>query len=103
MGRDTTIRESALSDAHESHRLSIDRAQVVELDGDLLRDAQDAGHVGSFEVDIATDVMSVSTGFCRIVGLPETPTYPAKTLENLILPEDRGIHSTVASRADVQQ
>jgi len=60
--------------------------------------AQEAGGIGMFDLDIATDLLTVTPEFCRIYGLPSAETYPSQTLESLILPEDRSIASSGRTR-----
>ena len=65
-----------------------------------LRLAQQAGRIGSFEVDVATNLMTVSTEFCRLLGLPVAQTYPAPVVEALVIAEDAAIRSDASSRLD---
>lgn len=60
--------------------------------------AQEAGGVGTFEVDIETGVMKVSAQFCRIFDVPVSGTYPASAFEAMIHPDDKGKSSTQATR-----
>ena len=53
------------------------------------RMAQEAGRVGTFEIDLATGVAAVSPELCAIYGLPEAEFCPADRLAALTLPEDR--------------
>ncbi|MGS7457735.1 hypothetical protein, partial [Mycobacterium tuberculosis] len=53
--------------------------------------AQEAGGVGTFELDIPTGRMEVSAEFCRIFDLPVAPQYHASAFENLVFAEDRAI------------
>ena len=62
------------------------------------RRAQEAGHVGTFEVDVDTGLMSVSPEFAKIYGRPPTGVYSTDAFESLILPEDRGVGSSDESR-----
>jgi two-component sensor histidine kinase/PAS domain-containing protein len=62
--------------------------------------AQEAGRIGTFEIDIPTGMMSVSAEFCRAFGIDVAPTYPAEMIQGMVLPADQGIHSTDESRAD---
>jgi two-component sensor histidine kinase/PAS domain-containing protein len=62
--------------------------------------AQEAGRIGTFEIDIANDVIAVSAEFCRIFDVPAVPTYPARTFQAMVVPSDRDIHSTDHSRSD---
>ncbi len=62
--------------------------------------AQEAGAVGTFEIDVASGTMSVSPEFCRIFGVPVAPNYVASLFEAAVVPEDRAVHSNHASRQD---
>lgn len=62
--------------------------------------AQEAGRIGTFEIDIATDVIAVSAEFCRIFDVTAVPTYSAKVFQDMVVPSDRGIHSTDRNRSD---
>ncbi len=74
--------------------------QRVLEDASRLRLAQEAGRVGTFEVDVRTDTMMVTPQFCRLFGLPVQSTYPTAALEDLIVPEDLAVRSTPVTRAD---
>ncbi|MBW6426021.1 GAF domain-containing protein [Rhizobium sp. XQZ8] len=60
--------------------------------------AQEAGRIGTFEIDIATGTVSTSPEFCRIFDVPVASTYPTSTFEAMAI--DQGIQSTDATRAD---
>jgi len=60
--------------------------------------AQEAGRIGTFEVDIATGNVKVSPEFCRIFGLAHADAYPAATIEAMVVPEDQGRQSNTLSR-----
>ena len=62
--------------------------------------AQEAGRIGTFEIDIATDVIAVSAEFCRIFDVPAVPTYSARIFQDMVVPSDQGIQSTDQSRSD---
>lgn len=62
--------------------------------------AQEAGRIGTFEIDVANDVMTVSPEFCRLFGLPSSAHPTTQDTQALIVPEDRYLHSDAASRAD---
>ncbi|XUY27616.1 HWE histidine kinase domain-containing protein [Agrobacterium sp. rho-8.1] len=62
--------------------------------------AHDAGRIGIFEVDIASNEMIVSEEFCRIYGVPVQRQYSAPVFQNLIIDEDKKIESEAASRGD---
>lgn len=63
-----------------------------------LRQAQEAGGIGLFTVDIADDVITVTPEFCRVYGLPIQEQYRASETEARVIPEDRHLASTAASR-----
>jgi two-component sensor histidine kinase/PAS domain-containing protein len=78
--------------------LSLAHARSDEAEKAALRDsevrariAQEAGRIGTFELDIASGQIQVSAEFCRVFGLPLAPSYHASELEALILPEDRRV------------
>ena len=58
-----------------------------------LRMAQEVGRVGSFEVDIRTNLLTPSEQFCRIYGLPYRSTMDPSEVEDLVLPVDQKIVS----------
>jgi PAS domain S-box-containing protein len=64
-----------------------------------LRLAQQAGGVGVFTLDIATQQMRVTPELCRLFGLDPVDELPASRLEALVVPEDRNVASTPESRA----
>ena len=57
--------------------------------------AQEAGGVGVFTLDLATNLITGSPEFCRIFGLESCERLPAGEVEALILPDD----ATKASNA----
>ncbi|MFT4053138.1 MAG: HWE histidine kinase domain-containing protein [Novosphingobium sp.] len=63
-----------------------------------LRSAQEAGRIGTFEIDIAENVVTMSGESCRLFGIPELQSYPADYLESLMLSDDDTEHSTQADR-----
>lgn len=65
---------------------------------DQLRLAEAAGGVGSFLIEIKTDVLIASDKFFRLFGLPVSGTLMASLVEALFLPEDLNTTSTQASR-----
>ena len=80
----------------ETERLS----EMLRLNETRLRLAQEAGQIGSFEVDMASDEMSVTDQFCHIFGLPPTRTIPATAVEQLVFPSDTHVMSNMAKRRD---
>ena len=51
--------------------------------------AQEAGRIGTFELDVASGQVQVSAEFCRLFGLPQALVYAASALDALAAPEDR--------------
>ena len=80
--------------ALESERL----AALLRASETRLRMAQAAGRIGSFELDIATDRLTVTDQFCLIFGLPIMPTVNAPDIERLIHPGDEHLISDRGSR-----
>ncbi|MEE7450136.1 hybrid sensor histidine kinase/response regulator [Methylobacterium radiotolerans] len=62
-----------------------------------LRRAQEAGGVGVFSVDIASDKVHATPNFFRLYGLPEVDRLPVDAVTGLVSPEDLGL---IARRAD---
>lgn len=81
--------------------LRVRRDTLVEMSERVLS-AQEAGRIGTFEVDIASNMTAVSPELCRLFGLPIRPAYPPQVFEACVIGEsDRdGMPSTSTSRAD---
>lgn len=62
--------------------------------------AQEAGRVGTFDIDLATGEATVSAEFCRIFDVPVALHYPASLFEANTLPEDRQLQSSASTRSD---
>ncbi|MBZ5758296.1 MULTISPECIES: GAF domain-containing protein [Rhizobium] len=60
--------------------------------------AQQAGRIGTFEIDIATSQVRASDEFCRIFDVPPADTHPTALFESMVVPEDRHIQSNEATR-----
>jgi PAS domain S-box-containing protein len=78
------------------------RDQVVQKTyehAQSLESAQQAGGVGSFEIDLSDDTIFPSPEFCRIFGLTIEHSLAARDVEALILRTDQG-GSTLTSRID---
>ncbi|QGY04764.1 PAS domain-containing protein [Methylobacterium mesophilicum SR1.6/6] len=83
------------------HRTRSEEAGTVRALADAearLRQAQEAGGVGLFTIDLADNVLTPTPQFCRLYGLPEAPRYPSTAFEGLIIPEDRHLISTAETR-----
>lgn len=93
MRRAVLDREVAIVAAHSQGMAS--REEQVRL-----IDAQEAGGVGTFEVDLASHRVAVSATTCRLFGLPVRPDYPVKELKALVAEPDRGRIMTSDTLAD---
>ncbi|MGU3657517.1 MULTISPECIES: PAS domain-containing protein [unclassified Methylobacterium] len=62
-----------------------------------LRRAQEAGGVGVFTIDIASDTVHGTPNFFRLYGLPEQDRLPVDVIASLVSPDDAGL---IARRAD---
>lgn len=73
-------------------------AQAFQASEERARLAQEAGRIGTFELDIASGQMIVSDEMCRIFGMPVRPIYMAADFEKLLVPDDRDIASSDETR-----
>jgi PAS domain S-box-containing protein len=64
----------------------------------LLHQAQEAGGVGLFSVDLASNMLRGTPEFFRLYGLLSADSYPAPHVEALIVPEDAQLVSTATRR-----
>ncbi|MVA54965.1 HWE histidine kinase domain-containing protein [Agrobacterium vitis] len=90
-------------EAEVQRRLSerrLARVTAMEQQDERSRSAQAAGRVGTFELDIATNTMTVSSEFCRVFGIPVQTSYPASTIEDLVHEDDRGLRSNPVTRRE---
>ncbi len=62
--------------------------------------AQEAGGIGTFDIDVATGRMKISAEGCRIFRLPVQDEYPADIIYDFIVPEDRHLPSANKSRVE---
>lgn len=86
--------------AREQQRLNDALLADAVASGTRSQLAQQAGRVGTFELDVATGELLVSPEFCRVFGLPVAPAYAASVLEDLIHPSDRNVGSGDGARRD---
>lgn len=85
----------------EMRAASARREEVNTADRDVSdrsQEALQAGRVGTFDVDLATNQVSISPEACRVFGLVVHPTYEASVLEGLVLDQDRGRASSSSDR-----
>ena len=81
----------------ELRRAKIDADKLFEEQRNnemRLRLAQDAGKIGSFEIDIPSNQMTVTEQFCRVYGLPYHRLTPPEAVERLVHAEDKAAIST---------
>ncbi|MDQ2823803.1 MAG: PAS domain-containing protein [Pseudomonadota bacterium] len=64
-----------------------------------LDQAQAAGGVGTFTLELASGTVFATSGFNRIFGLPDEPYLDVASVEALIVPEDRPVRAYSADRA----
>ncbi|MEM1041758.1 MAG: PAS domain-containing protein [Bacteroidota bacterium] len=94
-----------------SHRVGILFTDITERtrteallreNEERLRHAQDAAGIGTWDLDVATGVVSWSDGVFDLVGLPaEAGVPPAQVWERLVHPEDRErVHRAVQEALD---
>lgn len=81
-------------------RERVDDAQALRDAEQRLRLAQEAGGIGTFELEAATGKILPSPEFCRIFGVEAHNAMDAGTFEKLIVPQDRHLRSDHASRLD---
>ncbi|OLP50280.1 GAF domain-containing protein [Allorhizobium taibaishanense] len=76
------------------------RVTAMEQQDERSRNAQAAGRIGTFELDVKTNAMLVSREFCRIFGIPERASYLATEIEDRVIQEDRVMRSNLINRRD---
>jgi two-component sensor histidine kinase/PAS domain-containing protein len=81
--------------------LDVERRLGASLRDAVLRTrvSQQAGGIGTFDLDIKSNTLRCTPEMCRIYGLPVAPTYPALTFESLTIDRDNA-SSTPVTRAD---
>ncbi|WP_182422160.1 PAS domain S-box protein [Aureimonas sp. ME7] len=84
-----------LRDRTEQHLAGL-RLREVEA---RLEKAQEVGGVGTFSVDIATGVLTPTSQFCRLFGLPVGGERPAQEFERLVIEDDQDLVSNNSTRA----
>jgi PAS domain S-box-containing protein len=73
-------------------------AALAETEKARLSQAQEAGGVGLFTVELPENVVMPTAELCRLYGLPVRPSYPAAQFEAQVVAEDRNLASTSLSR-----
>jgi PAS domain S-box-containing protein len=85
-----------IRDVTERSWAHIERVRAEEelaAQGAQLRRSQEAGGVGLFTIDIATNLVNGTPEFCRIFGFDVCEDIPAEEFGKLIIPEDLEIVS----------
>lgn len=83
--RDRTVEHDAQEELHAAQA--------------LLRRSQEAGGVGLFSIDVATNEITATEEFCRIFGFATTDRLPAGAIEELTLADDAHLISDITRRA----
>jgi signal transduction histidine kinase/CheY-like chemotaxis protein len=87
--------------AAHRERLGNDRTVVGTADIRLpVEFALDAAGIGLFNVDIATQTVHMSPGACRLFGLEVRETYPANSIERMVVDSQATPASNPSNRAD---
>ncbi|MBN9319026.1 MAG: GAF domain-containing protein [Caulobacterales bacterium] len=86
-----------LADARLHDALAV-TTHLAQKNAARYRAAQQAAGIGTFEIDIATNVMTISEEFCRLFGMPIRTAVDATEFLQNILEEDRGLASNEQSR-----
>jgi PAS domain S-box-containing protein len=73
-------------------------AQALKSTEESLRRAQEAGRVGVFSLDLATNMLSPTPEFSKIYGLSPGGDIPISVIEDLVVEEDREIGSNSRTR-----
>lgn len=93
----TRERRSAIQANEEIARQHTERA-ISDRRAARQIEAQEAGRIGTFEIDTGSDIVRVSPEFCRLFGLEEAESYPADIVTATIHPEDRHLGTNQESR-----
>ncbi|MEO5586616.1 MAG: PAS domain-containing protein [Novosphingobium sp.] len=83
--------KKVISEVTERSWAHIERVRAEEelaARGAQLRHSQEAGGVGLFSIDIATNLITGTPEFCRIFGIDVCENIPADEIEKLIVAED---------------
>lgn len=60
--------------------------------------AQEAGGIGTFDIDISSGIIKLSAEACRIFRLPVKDEYPADMIYDIVISEDRDLPSSMSNR-----
>ena len=100
-------REEDIAGHQQRGQSLLDRAIASELaqeefrlDNERSRLAQEAGGIGTFELDVRSGVMTVSPEFCRIFGMEDKETFHSSIPESIVLQEDSTVRSSDTTRTD---
>lgn len=74
------------------------RQAMAALEARRAANAAAAGGIGLFTIEIDSDLVIASAEFCRLYGVPVKAQYPSSEIEARIVPEDRHLVSSFASR-----
>ena len=74
----------------------------IENREEQLRLAQEAGGIGIFDLDIVTNLVSVTPEFCRLYGIEQVDVIPSTEIERLVIAEDSDVISNHERRVEGQ-
>lgn len=73
-------------------------AALLQENETRLRMAQEAGRIGSFEIEVSSNQITVTEQFCRVFGLPVRSVFPVGEIESLVFPGDEKLVSSRQQR-----
>lgn len=79
------------------HRKAREAARARDLRATT---AQEAGRIGTFELNVITDRAFLSPEFCRLIGIPQTQFCQFADIEAYMVTDGGNDHSTAATRRD---
>ncbi len=92
-----------ITESKRTEQTLSDANAALAASEDLLRRAQAAGRVGTFETDLLRNEVKGSDEFWRVYGLPSDAAVPVSVIEALIVPDDRSLVSSEVGRRSGQE
>ena len=78
----------------------LDAIRTLQASEDRSRRAQEAGRIGTFDIEVASGEVRGSDQFWRLFGLEPRGAAPAELFQTLVVPEDRDRSATDMGRQD---
>ncbi|RYE58003.1 MAG: PAS domain S-box protein, partial [Rhizobiaceae bacterium] len=75
-------------------------AEALEESQRILHRAQEAGKIGIFFIDVATNQLIGNPEFFRLFGMEPVPSMDSKVIETIVVPEDVGLINTQDARRE---